>query len=634
MQGVEVFVVDNNSVDGSAAMVREKFPRVRIIENKKNTGFAAANNQAIKKAKGKYILLLNPDTIVREDTFVKCVEFMEEHPQAGGLGVKMIDGSGHFLPESKRGFPSPFVAFSKTFGLSKIFPRSELFNRYHLGFLDENETHEVDVLAGAYMLLRKSVLEKTGLLDEAFFMYGEDIDLSYRIVKAGYKNYYFAGTTIVHYKGESTKKGSLNYVRTFYNAMIIFAKKHFRGNKARLFIAMIYAAIYLRAGLALAGSFFKKVALPLFDALLLFGGLVFLKYFWARYYYNDPGYYDPVFVFFNIPFYTLIWLGSVFFTGGYDEPYNLRRLVRGLVIGTVLLSAVYGFLPLHLRPSRAIVLLGAVWAVTALTGLRMAIHFFRQGNFKVGLARPENLVIVGSEAESGRVRQLLARAQVRKNIIGTVSPEKTAEGGSFLSSLNRLDEIVQIFKIEEVIFCSADVSAEQIMHWMARLGSGVDIKIVPRESISIIGSSSKNTAGELYTIEIKYNIATPMARRNKRMFDILLALTFLLFYIFIIFFIKQPTGFFKNIFFVLSGKKSWVGYALPESAPNDISEKANPARALLPSLKPGVLTPLDALGGRQPDRTTIQRLDFLYAKDYDIWRDVEVVWKGSRYLGR
>ena len=141
-------------------MVREKFPKIKLIENKKNTGFAVANNQAIKKAKGKYILLLNPDTVVQEDTFKKCIRFMKEHENAGGLGVKMIDGSGKFLPESKRGFPSPFVAFAKTFGLSKLFPKSKSFNKYHLGYLDENKTHEVDVLAGAFMLLRKSVLDK------------------------------------------------------------------------------------------------------------------------------------------------------------------------------------------------------------------------------------------------------------------------------------------------------------------------------------------------------------------------------------------------------------------------------------------------------------------------------------------
>ncbi len=155
---VEVFVVDNNSVDDSVQMVRDKFPEVQLIANHSNPGFAIANNQAIRRSVGTYVLLLNPDTVVEEDTFRKCVDFMDAHPEAGGLGVKMIDGSGKFLPESKRGFPSPFVAFCKAFGLSRIFPKSRLFNHYHLGYLDENQTSEVEVLAGAFMLLRRSVV--------------------------------------------------------------------------------------------------------------------------------------------------------------------------------------------------------------------------------------------------------------------------------------------------------------------------------------------------------------------------------------------------------------------------------------------------------------------------------------------
>ncbi len=224
---MEVFVVDNISIDGSVEMVRQKFPEVILIANQDNVGFSKANNQAMRIAKGEYVLLLNPDTVVEEDTFIKVVDFMDAHPQAGGLGVKMIDGKGKFLPESKRGLPTPAVAFYKIFGLASLFPKSKKFGRYHLGFLDKEETNEIEILSGAFMLMRKETLDKVGLLDEAFFMYGEDIDLSYRIILGGYKNYYFPETKIIHYKGESTKKSSVNYVFVFYNAMIIFAKKHF-----------------------------------------------------------------------------------------------------------------------------------------------------------------------------------------------------------------------------------------------------------------------------------------------------------------------------------------------------------------------------------------------------------------------
>ena len=199
-------MVDNNSVDGSVSLVKEKFPEVIIIENKDNFGFSYANNQAIKLAEGEYILLLNPDTVVEEQTFEKVIGFMDNTPDAGGLGVKMIDGKGNFLAESKRGLPSPWVAFYRIFGISRLFPKSKRFGKYHLSYLDETQIHSVDVLAGAFMLVRKSVFDKIGLLDETFFMYGEDIDLSYRITLAGYKNYYFPETTIIHYKGESTKK--------------------------------------------------------------------------------------------------------------------------------------------------------------------------------------------------------------------------------------------------------------------------------------------------------------------------------------------------------------------------------------------------------------------------------------------
>ncbi|MFY8185415.1 MAG: glycosyltransferase family 2 protein, partial [Bacteroidia bacterium] len=199
---LEVFVVDNNSVDGSVELIREKFPNVTLIANKDNVGFSKANNQAIRIAKGSYVVLLNPDTVVEEDTFEKTIAFMDAHPEAGGLGVKMLDGKGNFLLESKRGLPTPSVAFYKIFGLSALFPKSKVFGKYHLGYLDKEQTHEVDVLSGAFMLMRKETLDNVGLLDEEFFMYGEDIDLSYRIILGGYKNYYYSGTRIIHYKGE------------------------------------------------------------------------------------------------------------------------------------------------------------------------------------------------------------------------------------------------------------------------------------------------------------------------------------------------------------------------------------------------------------------------------------------------
>jgi len=242
---MEVFVVDNASADGSCQMVKQRFPEVKLIENKVNDGFAVANNQAIRQSVGEYVLLLNPDTVVEEDTFVKCIAFMDSHSNAGSLTVKMIDGKGRYLPESKRGLPSPMVSFFKIFGFAKLFPRSKVFARYYLGHLDENATNKIEILPGAFMFIRRSVLDKVGLLDESFFMYGEDIDLSYRILKGNYDNYYYPKTRIIHYKGESTKKGSINYVLLFYKAMVQFARKHFTQKNARVYMSVVFLAIYL-----------------------------------------------------------------------------------------------------------------------------------------------------------------------------------------------------------------------------------------------------------------------------------------------------------------------------------------------------------------------------------------------------
>jgi GT2 family glycosyltransferase len=206
----EIFVVDNNSADGSCSMVKQSFPEVKLIRNNQNLGFAVANNQAIKMATGKFILLLNPDTIVEEDTFSKCIMFMNEHRDAGSVGVKMIDGKGKYLRESKRALPTPKVAFFKIFGFTSIFPESQKFNKYYMGYLDKDETNSVEILTGAFMFIRKEALDKAGLLDESFFMYGEDIDLSYRLITSGFKNYYYPDVTIIHYKGQSTKKGNIN----------------------------------------------------------------------------------------------------------------------------------------------------------------------------------------------------------------------------------------------------------------------------------------------------------------------------------------------------------------------------------------------------------------------------------------
>ena len=274
------------------------------------------------------------------------------------------------------------------------------------------------------------------------------------------------------------------------------------------------------------------------------------------------------------------------------------------------------------RSSRALIVLGTFWALGALSLSRLVLHFIRFGNFNIGRERPHNLAIIGSKEESERVQNLLQKARVHKNLIGTVAPQETAEAG-FLGRLQQLNEIVHIYKIDELIFCSKDVSSQQIMHWMSRLGPGVEYKIVPEESLSIIGSHSKNTTGELYTIDIQFDISQPLQKRNKRLLDFLLATSLFLTWPLQIFLVKKPLGLLQNIANVATGRRSWVGYAGNGSH-----------RAALPPTRPGILNTIDNLGKNELDDETIQRLNLLYAKDYRIGTDLEIIWRAWRSLGR
>lgn len=244
----EVFVVDNNSTDDSMSYLKGKFPWVRYIENAENVGFSRANNQALREARGEYVLLLNPDTFIGERTLRECIDFMDKNPQAGMCGVGMLRADGSFAPESRRGVPTPFVAFCKMTGLGSLFPKSRLFGRYYMQYLNKQAINPIEIVSGAFMFIRKAALDKVGLLDEAFFMYGEDIDLSYRVLKAGYQNYYIP-TQILHYKGESTKKDSLKYVNAFHKAMVIFFKKHFAHYSA-IYSAFITLTVVMKGAMS------------------------------------------------------------------------------------------------------------------------------------------------------------------------------------------------------------------------------------------------------------------------------------------------------------------------------------------------------------------------------------------------
>jgi GT2 family glycosyltransferase len=619
----EIFVVDNSSVDGSCAMILQKFPLINLIENKKNFGFSYANNQAMRISKGEYILLLNPDTVVEEDCFEKCIQFMDSHSDAGALGVKMIDGKGRFLPESKRALPTPSVSFYKIFGLSKLFPKSKRFARYHLGHLETDKINEIEILPGAFMFIRKETLNKTGLLDEDYFMYGEDIDLSYRILKSGYKNYYFPETTIIHYKGESTKKGSLNYVFIFYNAMIIFARKHFSNKNAKFYSILINFAIYIRAFVAIVNRFVKRISLPIIDFIGIFLSYVFIKPLWENYKLGESAYYPQEFLQFVVPSYILIWILSLWFNNAYSKQIKLINLLKGVLIGTIIILALYALLPLNLRFSRALILIGSASTIIIVSLNRFLFHYVKYFPQKYSQNKALKIVIIGLSDEITRVTEIIKQAEIKPNIIGNVSPYADSQENNHLGNLNQLEEIIKIHKIDELVFCAKDIPSNQIINSMLQLSNlNINFKIAQPDTLTIIGSNSIETSGELYSIDIN-SISKEQNIRNKRAFDVIVSIVFLLLSPILFIVLKFNFRFFANLFKVISGKNTWVGYYKQKSTLNK-----------LPIIKNGILTQLDKDSDSNFSNSFVENSNILYAKDYKIWNDLIVLIKGFKKLAK
>ena len=497
----EIFVVDNHSSDDSVKMVQQKFPLVKLLANTENVGFSKANNQAIKQAIGEYILLLNPDTIIQEDTLQCCIDKMESDATIGGLGVKMYDGAGNFLPESKRGFPSPMAAFAKMSGMAKMFPKSKLFGQYHLSYLDNNQTHEIDVLSGACMLLRKSVLDKIGLLDEDYFMYGEDIDLSYRIRKAGFKNVYLANTSIIHFKGESTKKGSLNYIKVFYNAMLIFTNKHFTGSSAQVLKFILHIAIYLRAILAIIKKIFSKVLAPIIDIVLMSSSLYALHLFWENVVKEEAHVIFPsTFFYVNIPIYVLIWCASMWLFGVYAKDAKWRRLLLSVIFGTLLITIVYAFFPNYLRTSRGIIVCGMLLNIFLLSAYR-CLYYWQNGSLNTYIHNEKKYIIIGSEIEATTIATQIKQAMPKRKYLGFVALQDGQLHTKKLGTIENINEILKAFKPNEILFFTADLSTQFIIETMARIEEPIAFRLVTKNN-TIISSTSKNKSGEIYSFDI------------------------------------------------------------------------------------------------------------------------------------
>ena len=620
LQGIsaEIIVIDNASTDGSKEYILPDFPEVIWLQNEDNIGYGAANNQGIAIAKGQFSLLLNPDTVVKHDSITKSVEYLRKNKDAGGLGIKMIDGSGTYLPESKRSFPSPAVAFYKLFGLSSMFPHNKTFGKYHLTYLDKNENHEVSVLSGAFFMAATAILQQIKGFDDDFFMYGEDIDLSYRLEEAGYKNHYFADSTIVHYKGESTKKGSLNYVKNFYEAMIIFAKKHYPAKKRNLFTSIMQVAIWMRAFITVMASFAKAIGLLLFDAILAYLLIHVFKELWLIFKTDVRAYKDSIYLI-NFPLYVVLGLFTMFFSGGYDRPYRLSKIVRGGIYTIIVISIAYAFLPSLHRFSRAMIVLSSLAITVVMIANRMIIQYFRHGSFSFYRSMKRQFLVVGDE-DSLLIKEQLLPESSFYSFLGMVNSTHTNHPEQ-VGTVSQLPDMIKLLKPTDIIVDTKAVDYTTFVHLVDQVASKrLKIHSTYDGGETIISSHDSNLSGDIYERGYQFKINRTNERRKKRIFDMVVSTFLLIFSPILVWFQKNPGQYLQHAFLVLFGKKTWIGYA-------------NGSIEGLPVLKPGVLSTHGLKQNKYHKPEVELQLNKRYAKHYSVYEDWDILLANWNRLG-
>ncbi|MEJ6759034.1 MAG: glycosyltransferase [Schleiferiaceae bacterium] len=510
----EVIVVDNSSRDSGRDEICSTFEHITWIDNSENVGFGRANNQGFSRAKGVYTLILNPDTVLQEDTLEKCISYLLAHPEVGGLGIKGLDGSGQFLPESKRALPTPLVALWKITGLSAIFPKSSVFARYHLGHLSPEENHEVDILVGCFMMVPTQLLLSVGGFDPQYFMYGEDIDLSYELQKTGHKNIYFSDSQIIHYKGESTKRGSLNYVRMFYKAMVLFAKKQFTGSSAAAYSLLIYSGIYLRATLAIVARLGKSTFTPLLDAAVLFAVLNTIKSYWEQNHrFINGGSYPDLYTYTIQGSYVLVWLFGLWLSGVYFKNNRPIVMVRSMIVTTLFIGFTYGLLPDELRFSRALLLLGALGGLSAMLGWRAVLSVLSGKPMFEGATKQPRILFFGSKYSKGALDDILHSSGIIPSFYWEEVPNFNNDDW-----LLKLQALVRLHRINELIVDVSEVSNTRLISILTSLGEQTSVKSLMPEQKFIIGSDSSLTQGTTY--RKSQQTADPQYLRQRRVFEI------------------------------------------------------------------------------------------------------------------
>ncbi|MBC8214055.1 MAG: glycosyltransferase [Candidatus Marinimicrobia bacterium] len=653
IDSLEIVVVDNYSFDGSNEMLKVEFPQVKLIQNDKNLGFSKAVNKGIEKSTGDYICLINPDSLIKDDTLSKLHKYMVNNTDTGIAGCKVLDADGSLQLASRRKFPTPLVALPRLLGLSKLFPKSKLFGQYNQTFMDDSVIQEVDAVSGSCMMFPKKLVDEIGDFDERFFMYFEDTDFCFRAKKAGYKVIYNPETQIIHYKGESLKHAPFDVIDTFHNAMIQFFKKHSSEFPLWRFLKiLIYSAIGLRKITEEFRKYASTIISTIFDIFSVSIAFISAIAVWYPYNYNEPvtikliiGHW-PLYLTFVL-FWILVSVGVNLYRKNYLS-YGGAIVVSIL---TFLLASSITYLVSIFAYSRAVITFASVFTALLTAFWRISVHMmFRYKWLKIFHLTPfftRRALIIGSDNESLRIGNLITQTpEADFDLIGFVDDSINAEisDNRFLGRTEDLGGIVESQKINEIILPEKSFSTNKVIDLIQRLaGSNVIFKFVPDGEHHLIGKGIIENLGGVPLLDIEFPLFNKVHLVSKRMFDIifsfvsiLITLPIHLFFL-VLFKVEKRTIWSANnqscrilqyktsnqfvselpiLFSILRGKISFVGGQVVDF------EQADPNLLI----KPGI-TGLSQLKPNKIDENMYHSFDQYYIQNHSFIFDLEILLK-------
>ncbi len=634
---LEIFVVDNNSQDESVEFLKARFPDVHYIENDENLGFGKANNQAIKRATGKYTLIINPDTLVSEDTFSVLYKHLEANPKCGAAGCKILNPDGTFAPESKRSVPTIWSSFTKVTGLGTLFPSSRLFSEYYLNWIGEDEQARIPVLSGSFMFWRTDLLKDLSGFDERFFMYGEDIDVCYRVQETGFHIDYVPETSIIHYKGESSKKGDLRYIRVFNKALFQFFDKHHSSRYSLLFKVFIYSAIWLRALISLFISNLRLFGYIASDLILL--NISVILGFLIRFQFS----YEVLTNLQNLKFLWINLLASIIYVivGSFLDLFQSKKDSISNQIKAIIVSysgvALITFFAKELAFSRLALIIGLISALVLMLLFKVIqINLSKSDNKVTGKLKRLKILLVGdTEHTSGIKAKIHSRPDWNYEVIGTIGIEN--QGEDELGELAQLKELIKTYQIDQVFFVLSSISYKDMLRQISLLqNERVVFKLIPDSMDFILGKSNVEYLESIPLVEVGLAYSKGVNQFLKRILDITIALPCWM----ITWLATLPVhilnksekrkvkgiGFFnpsiehkwknRTVLFwnILKGEMSFVGSPLDSGKSNS-------------QIKPGMTGLVQMNASRISSDKDQENYELYYLQNYSIWMDIDILLK-------